>query len=392
MSPDVTISDDFYWSPDTTTHGYQICTSCVMDTTDPEISFDESGQCSHCAKKKRNLKNLSERQASGELNLDELFATVKKAGKGRKYDAILGVSGGVDSSYLAYMMKENGIRPLAVHLDNGWDSELAVKNIQQIVQLLDIDLYTHVIDWEEFRDLQLSFVKASVIDIELLTDLAIYAVLYQQAIKHGVKYLIMGFNHATEGNMPRAWTHSKFDAVNLKAIHRKHGTVPIKSFPIAGNLTLECYYRRIRRIRHAYPLNYMQYDKQAAMDQLQNTLGWRPYRAKHYESSFTEFYQGYILPRKFGVDKRRPHLSALISAGKLSRDEAVLELQKPLFAASQLRQQYEFVLRKWGLSMSQFEDYLNSPPVPHSKYKTDKKRVELFRAIQSVYRRVVRAA
>jgi len=363
-----------------------------MDTTDPAIVYDENGQCSHCQRQEIKLLNARRLHQPGNPQLKSLFARIKEEGKGKQYDAVLGVSGGVDSSYLAYLLSENRIRTLAVHLDNGWNSELAVQNIYRSVDLPGIDLYTHVLDWEEFRDLQLSFLKASVVDIEMLTDHAIKAVVFKQAAKWKIQNVITGFNVETEGNMPASWVHNKLDAVNIRAIHRSHGLRTLRTYPTAGNITHELLFKRLHRIRQACPLNYIPYDKDDVMRRLESLIGWKPYRGKHYESSFTEFFQGYILPRKFGIDKRRPHLSALITAGRITRAEALNELSRPLFSAERLRHQYEFVLKKWELTAEKLEEYLDSPPQSHRDYACDNRRVALWEKGKQFSRRITRAA
>lgn len=323
---------------------YQICTRCIMDTTDPDIFFDENGICSHCHAYEAAMHNLSVSEAARQAALDQLLAEIKLAGKGRDYDCLIGVSGGVDSTYVAHLVKRFGLRPLAVHMDNGWDSELAVSNIEKFLKALDIDLYTQVLDWEEFKDLQIAFLKASVPDGEIPTDHAIWAVLFQIAAKHRIRYVLSGFNFATEFALPRFWAYGHYDWRYIKSVHQAYGTRPLKSFPHMSYLTWTYYYPHIKRIKVVNILDYVPYHKQEAIRVLQDELGWRPYGGKHYESIYTRFFQGYILPRKFGIDKRRLHTSTLIWSGQLSRSEAIQEIDVPPYAGYLLEEDMEFVL------------------------------------------------
>ena len=273
---------------------YQICTRCIMDTTDPQIQFNDEGVCNHCRDYDKRVKNELIPIAQREETLHMLVDKMKKAGRGRKYDCIIGLSGGVDSTYVAYIVKTLGLRPLAVHLDNGWNSELAVKNIENIVKKLDIDIYTHVIDWEEFKDIQISYFKASIIDIEVPTDHAIWAILYKLAAKNGIKYLINGSNLVTESILPLSWISDKNDLRNLKSIHNKFGRKKMKTFPTLGFFK-KAYYDYIIGVNVVMILNYLDYDKKEAMKVIEKELDWKNYGGKHHESLFTKFFQAYIL-------------------------------------------------------------------------------------------------
>jgi N-acetyl sugar amidotransferase len=340
-----------------------------MDTSDPDIRFDGEGVCSHCREYARLSQDSLYSGPDGQKRLDALVDRIKEEGKGKEYDCILGLSGGVDSSFVAYKAKELGLRPLAVHLDNGWNSELSVANIERIVKRLDIDLYTYVIDWEEFRELQISFFKASVVDIELLTDHAIAAVLFDIARKNHLRYFLSGYNVATESIMPKSWFFgNKLDGRNIKAIFREFGDKKrIESFPILSfyKYILFVYARRLKVIPL---LNYLSYNKSEAMAILQEKLGWVYYGGKHYESRFTQFYQAYILPKKFHIDKRRAHLSSLIYSGQLSRDEALKAMEEELYTPGKFREDKEFVVKKLGMTESEFEEYMNLPPRSHLEY------------------------
>ena len=349
--------------------GYRICSRCVMDTTDPDISFDENGCCNHCNDFFLFAPLDIPSPDRSETVVAQAIREIKSRGNS-EYDCIVGLSGGADSSYLAYVAVQRGLRPLAVHLDNGWNSELAIKNIQEIVSKLDIDLFTYVLDWSEFKDLQLAFLRASVVDIEMLTDHAITALLYRQALERGIPSILSGSNFTTEAIMPRSWSHRKSDLRNLRAIHRRFGTVKLERFPTASTLRLQ-YYGLVRKIQKFTLLDQVGYDKERAIATLGAELGWRYYGGKHYESTFTRFYQSYILPTKFGIDKRRAHLSTLICAGQLDRAAALEELRKPPYNEASVTADKEYVAKKLGLTVAEFDEIMSAPPRSHYDYPTE---------------------
>lgn len=368
--------------------GYRICSRCIMDTSAPEISFDAEERCNFCSE-------FLKRMAAGggffekkRQELPGLIAAIKQQGRGKPYDCIVGVSGGVDSSYALYLAKQQGLRPLAVHLDNGWNSELAVKNIESLIRKLDVDLHTHVIEWRENRDLQISFFKAGVIDIELLMDNAMLKLNYEQAADRGVHHILAGTNQATEGiRMPASWNHFKLDAVNIRAIQRRFGTRPIRTHPLMG-VTDFLRFKYAAKVEWLSFLDYVNYDKQAALDVLVQEIGYRPYPYKHYESVFTRFYQGYILIRKFGVDKRRVHLSTLICSGQMSREAALEKVAEPAYPDPvQLATDRAFVLKKLGFSEAWFEDYLAAPGEPHAAFPSTRKAYDLLISLNRRLRR-----
>lgn len=361
---------------------YQICARCIMDTTDPDISFDESGICSHCRAYEVAIEGLTVSEAERQSALDELVSEIKSAGRGRAYDCIIGVSGGVDSTYVAYLVKTLGLRPLAVHMDNGWDSELAVSNIEKFLKVLDVDLHTHVLDWQEFRDLQIAFLNASVPDGEIPTDHAIWAVLFQVAAKHRIRYILSGFNLATEYALPRFWAYGHYDWRYIKSVQQAHGTRPLKTFPHMGYFTWTYYYPHIRRIQVVNILDYVTYNKQEVMQLLQTELGWRPYGGKHYESIYTRFFQGYILPRKFGIDKRRLHISTMIWSGQMSRAEGLGEIAVPPYAGYLLEEDMEFVLKKFGYSETEFASIMALPARTFEEFPNNRPYIELTRRMQ----------
>lgn len=347
---------------------YQICSHCILDTTDdPNIRFDENGVCNHCHFYQVQEKKYILPQEVREKKLAEIVEQMKREGKNKEYDCVMGVSGGVDSTYAAYITKQLGLRALVIHLDNGWNSELAVKNIENIVQRLNYDLYTHVIDWEEFKDLQLSFLKASVVDIELLTDHAISACLLQEAKKRKIKFIISGVNMATEGVLPSHWTHRKMDLLNIISIHKKFGKIPLKTFPQLSFLDA-IYCNNILKIQSVPILNYVPYIKTDAKKKISDELGWRDYGGKHYESIFTRFYQGYILPVKFHIDKRKAHLSSLVCSGQITRTQSLNDMQLPNYDSQLLKEDKQFVIKKFGLTEKEFEQIMALPIKKHLDY------------------------
>ena len=354
------------------TVAYRMCAKTVMDTTDPEIIFDEQGVCNHYHEyhKAAATELLPEPERTQKLN--QLVETIKQAGKGKEYDCLIGLSGGVDSTYVAYLCKELGLRPLAVHLDNGWNSELAVHNIHNIVSRLEIDLHTLVIDWEEFKDIQLAYLKASVVDIEVVSDHAIFATMWRLAKQFKIPYILSGTNIVTEYIMPKSWLYQKMDYLNLKDIHQQYGSVKLKSYPTLP-FWRYIYYTGALKLVPISILNLVEYNKAEVKQLITDKLGWRDYGGKHYESIFTKFYQAYILPNKFNIDKRKAHLSTLICSGQISRDEALEELEQPLYNPVELAEEKAYVLKKFGLSEAQFEEIMQAPVRKHQDFKSDLK-------------------
>lgn len=337
------------------------CSRCIMDTVvDVAIEFDERAVCNHC---RRYDQLHSSRLATGEAGrraLAKLVEKIKSDGRGREYDCIIGVSGGVDSTFVAYLVREFGLRALAVHFDNGWNSELAVRNIERVLNKLGVDLFTYVVDWPEFRDLQVAFLKASTPDGEIPTDHAINALLWREADQRRIRYVISGMNFATESFSIPAWSYGHSDWRYIKDVHRQFGTVRLQSYP-HFSLTYLFFVNVFRRIRTASILNYVDYKKEEAMAVLRDKLGWKYYGGKHHESIYTRFYQGYVLPRKFGIDKRFGHLSDLINAGQMTRDFALKEIEEPPYPADLQRQDLAYAIKKLGLTTEQFEEIMNAP-------------------------------
>jgi len=337
-----------------------------MDTTDPNIVLDDNGVCNHCHDYDRMMEQKVITGKAGEEYLAKLVEEIMRDGKNKTYDCIIGVSGGVDSTYVAYLVKEKmGLRPLAVHMDNGWDSELAVKNIEETLKRLEIDLHTEVIDWEEFKDLQTAFLKASTPDSEIPSDHAIYAVLGNMAEKMKIRYILTGANVRTETHLPRAWSQGHFDWKYLYSVHKQFGSIKLKTFPYVSFFT---YYRRLLSQKRIDILNYIDFSKTEAMKFLEEELGWRYYGGKHHESIYTRFYQGYILPTKFGYDKRRSHLSSLVCSRETTRPEALVEIQAPTYAPSLQEEDREYVAKKLGLSNDEFTNIMQAPKKTFSDY------------------------
>lgn len=349
---------------------YTQCTHCILDThDDPNIRFDEHGVCNYCRNYAKTYVQNKPSEAQLQQRLQNALEMIKAEGKGKKYDSIMGLSGGVDSSYLAFKAKELGLRPLIVHFDNGWNSELAIQNIESIINHTGFDLYTYVVNWEEFKDLQLSYIRAGVLDWEIPTDHGFFASLYKQAAKYGIKSVITGHNHQTEAIMPKSMRWSKMDVANILDIHKKFGHIPLKTFPTM-NFFEYTGYQKIQKIKRVNLLEMMRYDKAEAKETISREFGWRDYGGKHYESIFTRFYQGYVLKEKFGFDKRKAHLSNLICSGQISRDEALRELALPAYDADQLAEDKEYVCKKLGLTAGEFEAIMRETPVPHDRFRS----------------------
>lgn len=363
---------------------YQICTRCVMDTSDPEITFNQAGECNHCTEFLATRSKHQYQGSSSDSALSAVVQQMKDAGKGKKYDVILGLSGGIDSSYAAWICKQNGLRVLAVHMDNGWNSEEAVQNIRNIARKLDIDYESYVLDWSEFRDLQLAFLKAAVPEAETPTDIAIPATFHRLASKYGVKYIISGGNFATEGILPKHWHYNAKDVKYLKHIQKTFGTKKLKKFPFFG-FRQEMYYKLVKKMKIIYLLNYVPYDKEAAMKLLEEKLDWKYYGGKHYESKYTGFIQSYYLYEKFGIDYRRTTLATQVCNGVISRETALEELETPPYSKEKIIQEKKYIAKKLGISLDEFESILNSEPHWYSDYPNDEKRLQ---KIYDTYRRL----
>ena len=350
-----------------------VCKRCIMDSiNDPDIVINDHGVCNHCITFDFEFNKLP-KGINREKELESIITKIKLKGIGRKYDCLLGVSGGVDSSYLAYLCSIYGLRPLIIHFDNGWNSELSVLNIQNLLDKLGFDFETLVINWDEFKDLQLSYFKAGVVDLEFPTDHAILASMFKIAKKHNIKFVLSGHNVVTEGTyLPKSWVHSKLDYLNLKDIHKQYGSIKLKTYP---------YLSFIKRLYNLYNsqfeyiqlLNLVDYNKFEVKKKLVSELSWKDYGGKHFESIFTRFYQGYILPNKFNIDKRVFHYSCLVQSEQITREQAIKLLQEPIYDINLLESDKKYVLKKLNFNEATFEDYMRAPIRKHNEFKSEQK-------------------
>ena len=345
-----------------------------MDTSDLEIAFDQDGYCNHCTDYFQRLARQTYQGKSSDEALGRMVATIRAAGTGSDYDCLVGISGGIDSTYAAYTLKDLGLRTLCVHMDNGWDSEISVKNIKRVVSKLGIDYESHVLDWERFKDLQLSFLRASVPEAETPTDNAIQGVVFGSAHKHNIKFIVSGGNFATEGILPKSWHYDAKDVRYLKAIHSRFGTHDLSGFPLFGYR--DWIYYKLKGIRTVYLLNYVPYSKKLAMEALERKLGWQYYGGKHYESKYTGFIQSYLLFEKFKIDYRLATLSTQICAGEVSRLDALAELTVKPYNDEKTEQEKLYLCRKLGISPLEFAAIMAAPPKTYQDYPNQKMFLE----------------
>jgi len=360
------------------------CKRCLMDETAESIVFSATG-CNYCDEFIETLKKPVKKINVG---INDLVNKIKQDGRNKPYDCIVGLSGGVDSSFTLLKAKELGLRPLAVHMDNGWDSELAANNIKNLVVNLGVDLYTHVIDWDEYRELMEAFFEADVIDIELLYDNAMLAVDYQQANKYGLKYILAGTNTSTEGfRMPKNWNWFKFDKKNIKSLGKLRN-IKLNTFTAMGTFDF-IYFEFIKGIKWISFLDYLEiYNKYEALEILRRDFCYKPYPYKHYESIFTRFYQGFILPVKFGVDKRKVHLSNLILSGQISKEDALKQLGKiPYRSEQELVDDIAYFLKKMRWSKEKLMTYLERPERKHNEFGSE---IKLYNSLKKIYLKFVK--
>ena len=350
---------------------YQICSSCVMDTSDSKITFDEKGVCDHCNTFFNHTLPKWRNGNEGRLELEALVRKIKGSGHGKDFDCIIGMSGGIDSSYLTYIASEFGLRPLVFHVDAGWNSQEAVNNIEKVVDKLRLDLYTEVIDWQEMRDLQLAYFKSGVPHIDTPQDHAFFATMYKFAEQHNIKYILTGANLSTECiRNPIEWMYYQSDSIQLRDIHAKFGSRPLLNYPVTSILRHKIWLPYVKGIKVVRPLNMVEYDKAAAVKLLTEKFGWQPYPQKHFESRFTRFYEGYWLPKKFGFDTRRVQYSSLIVTNQMIRDEALEKLKMPALDEATLRQEFEYVANKLEISTDELQGYLEAPNKTFRDYKS----------------------
>jgi N-acetyl sugar amidotransferase len=361
-----------------TTRPYQICTSCAMDTTDSKIVFDDHGVCDHC----NTFKNVTlpswDTDAGGDAKLASLVEAIKQDGRDKDFDCIIGMSGGIDSSYLTYIAKEKmGLRPLVFHVDAGWNSQIAVNNIERLIDGLGLDLFTEVIDWPEMRDLQLAFFKSGVPHIDTPQDHAFFATMYKFATQHKVKYILTGANLSTECiRNPIEWMYYQSDSRQLLDIHRRFGTRPLKTFPVTSILWHKVWLPYFKGIKVVRPLNMVPYIKAEARQLLMDRFGWQPYPQKHFESRFTKFYESYWLPKRFGYDVRRVQYSSLIVTGQMTREEAIELLKRPSYDEATIGHEIEFVANKLGITVDELNSYMDLPRKTYMDYKNQRQIYE----------------
>jgi N-acetyl sugar amidotransferase len=367
---------------------YQVCSRCILDTNDyPGIIFDEDGVCNICHINDVYLKQTVLKGEKGSSLLNKIIFKIKRTTNRDGYNCVMGISGGVDSTYLALQAKKWGLRPLVVHVDNGWNSETAVGNIEKFLKKIDFDLNTYVINWEAMKDMHYAFLRSSVIDIELPYDNKFIAILYKIAAENKLKYILCGYNSFSEGILPPNFNHYKYDALNIRDIHKKFGREKQIRFELISPFRY-FYYKRIRGINLISPLNYIDYNKKEAKKVLINELDWTDYGYKHYENVFTRFYQGYILPGKFSVDKRKAHLSALICSGQITKEEALNEIKNNIYGSEDLLlKDKNFVLKKLNITDEEFNVIMSSPIRRHTEFNS---YINIFSKIPKFIKRTLR--
>lgn len=350
---------------------YQICNRCVMDTTDSRIVFDENGICDHCHTFDEDILPNWHTDERGARELDVIVQKIKKDGKNRDFDCIMGMSGGADSSYMLHVaVNDLGLRPLVFHVDGGWNSQIAVNNIDVMISKLGLDLYTEVINWEEMKDFQLSYIKSGLSNIDVPQDHAFVATLYNFANKHKIKYILNGGNYSTECvRNPMEWLYYGTDMAQIKDILHRFGTIQLKTYPFSSILRHKVYLKYIKRVQVVKPLNYVPYIKSEAMKFLEREYGWQPYPQKHFESRFTKFYEGYWLPKKFGYDTRKVQYSSLILTGQMTREEALDKLSRPAIDEDEARNDFEYVANKLGISVDELQSYFDAPNKSYRDYR-----------------------
>lgn len=351
---------------------YQICTNCIMDTSDPNIQFDDHGLCDYCNNFHKNILPNWHTDEKGERELMQFAENIKNAGKGKDFDCIIGLSGGLDSSYLTYIAKEKmGLKPLLFHVDAGWNTDQAVGNIEKLVDGLGLDLYTEVIDWEEMKDLQVAFLKSQIPDQDLPQDAAFFSMLYKFARQHKIKYVLTGGNFSTECcREPEEWGgYPGIDKTLFNGIHAKFGKKPLTTFPLVDILVYKIYYKYFLGMEIIKPLNLVPYLKHEAEETLARLFGWKKFQHKHHESRFTRFYEDYWMPKKFGYEKRRAHFSSLIMTGQMTREAALERISHPELDEHFLQQEFEYVASKLDLSVEELKQIFDGENKTYHDYK-----------------------
>ena len=352
---------------------YRICTNCIMDTTDSKITFDSRGWCDYCRNFYANILPNWHPNKKGEDLIRPLIDKIKKEGRGKDHDCLIGISGGLDSSYVTYTaVAKFGLRPLIFHCDAGWNSDLSVSNIQKIIEGLGLDLVTEVVNWEEMKDLQLAFFKSQVAFVDTPQDLALFSAIYNYAAKNDFKYVITGGNYSTECvRESLEWTYFSTDMRHVNDIHTRFGTRPLETFPTCDILKYKLYYRWVKGIQVIKLLDSVPYLKRDAIKELSERFAWQPYPQKHYESRFTRFYESYWTPKKFGYDKRRAYLSSEILTKQLTRDEALERISKPELDQATMAREFEYVAKKLGLTVAEFQEIFSGENKTFHDYKNN---------------------
>lgn len=358
------------------------CLRCVMDTSDPEITFNTQGICNHCDEASEVIRNNWIKGEAGQKLLTEQVQKIRKNASNSEYDCILGVSGGVDSSYVLHIAaKVMNLKPLVVHVDAGWNSEIAVANVERMVKKLNLDLFTYVVNWESIKDLQIAYLKSSIANQDVPQDHAYFAKLYNLAVKKKIKYVVTGSNYSSESILPQSWGYNAMDSIQIRDIHRRFGKKKLVDYPLISYWKYKFYFPYVKRMKVVTPLNFIDYDKIKAKEFLMQEYDWKDYGGKHHESRWTKFFQSYYLPHKFGYDKRRAHLSSQIIAGQISRDEAKQLLLLPAYNETEIQSDIKYISKKLGVSEDEFRSYLKLPNKTYADYKNQV-------ALDNVIRRV----
>lgn len=350
----------------------RVCTQCVMDSSDPHIIFDDNGVCDYCDNFEKNIKTNWNPSQGNPAALEEMADAIRVAGKGKDFDCIIGLSGGLDSSYAAYIAKEKmGLRPLLFHVDAGWNTDQAVGNIEKLVDGLGLDLYTEVVNWESVKRMQLAFLRSGIPDQDLVQDAAFFSGLYKFARQHNIKHIITGSNFSTECcREPEEWGgYLGIDKTLFGDIWKRFGDGKPNDFPLVDILVYKLLYQRVMGMKVHHPLNLVPFFKTDAEDELEKLFGWKRFQHKHHESRFTRFYEDYWLPRRFGYEKRRAHFSSLIVTGQMTRDAALDRLLQPEMDEHFLKQEFEYVAHKLGISVHELQEVFDLPKKTYKDYK-----------------------
>ncbi len=363
---------------------YQICTRCIMDNkSDPMIEFDENGVCNHCHNYDRIVANLPKTEEERQKEFDRLIAEMKEQGKGKEFDCVLGISGGVDSAYLAYTAKKAGLRILAVHVDAGWNTDVAVENIKKLCSKLDIELHTIVIDWNTMKELQRAYMFSGLPNLDVPQDHAFLTGTYKFARKYGISYMLNGSNHQTEGILPTNYGYSSIDSRNIKDVYNKcgRGKASLKKYPMMSMFTYSMMF--LGKTKRVNLLNYVPYSKKMAIEFLHNEFDWNYYGGKHFESRFTKFFQSYYLPKKFGYEKKRAHISSLIVGGEITREEGLRDMaDDSAYTDSQMLEDRDYILKKLDISEPEWEGIMAAPKKSEDDYKNSKKLMKYMQDIK----------